>query len=145
MSRSPARGAAWRPRLLLLTVLTGGALALAGCAPPAAAPTAALQQFLANVQANEAAYAWNLLTPAAQAQTRFNAFAAAIAATHARYRVVSVRADSATGHASALVEVTAAGTHHYARLYLVEIGTAGDWQVNAPFTARGAAAIAVLQ
>ena len=120
-------------------------MGLAGCATPNAAPTAALSQFLANVQSGEAAYAWNLLTPAAEARTSFAPFAAAIAATRAQYRIVRVRADTAAGRAVAVVEVTSAGTHHYTRLYLVEVGTAGDWQVNAPFTARGAAAMALLR
>ncbi len=145
MSRSPARAAARRPRLLLLAVLAGGALGLAGCAAPAQAPTAALQQFLANIQAHEAAYAWNLLTPTAESRTSFNAFAAAITASQARYRIVRVRADTAAGRASALVEVTVAGRRRYTHLYLIEVGTAGNWQVNAPFSSRGAGAMALLQ
>ena len=127
-----------RRRLLpvLAALLLGGSL-LAACASPTAAPRAALQDFLVDVHAHSAVYAYTLLTNSAEDRTPFVPFFNWVKSSRSSFKIVSLHMVNAVD-AEATVAVSSPGAStRYVQVQMVESGNAGDWLVNAPFVTEG--------
>lgn len=125
---------------LVASVLAAGSF-LSACASTAAAPRLALEDFLVDVHAHSAVYAYTLLTNPAEAETPFIPFFNGVKATGASFRVVAIKVVN-SGDVVGTVAVSSPGAAStYVQVQMVEEGNAGDWLVNAPFTTQGAKAI----
>ncbi len=129
-----------RPLAAIAAGLVGSALLLAGCAPAAAGARAALEQFLRDVHSHQSAYAYGYLSPQAASATPFTTFHRAVLASSADFTVVSVHAHGQSRAEAVVVATGIEGTTRRFPVTMVEIGTAGDWMLAAPFTSRGSSA-----
>jgi len=133
-----------RPLTTLASLVAGGML-LSACANPAVAPRAALEEFLVDVQAHSAVYAYTQLTNPAEDDTPFLPFFNGVNSSNATFTVVHMKVVSAA-EVTGTVEVTEPGqAASYVKVQMLEEGNAGDWLVAAPFTTEGSKAIKLFQ
>jgi hypothetical protein len=132
-----------------VAVLVGAALAtgllLSACASTTQAPRVALEEFLLDVHAHSAVYAYTQLTNPAENATSFLPFFNGVEATTANFKVVGMKVVTADD-VTATVEVINSGQAvRYLKVQMLEEGNAGDWLLNAPFATEGAKALKLLQ
>jgi hypothetical protein len=133
-----------RPLAALASLLAGGLL-LSACANPTVAPRTALEEFLVDVQAHSAVYAYTQLTNPAENQTSFLPFFNGVNSTNATFKVVRMKVVSAA-EVTGTVEVMNQGqADRYVIVQMLEEGNAGDWLVADPFSSEGAKAIKLFQ
>ncbi|HVB13469.1 MAG TPA: hypothetical protein VNH38_01770 [Candidatus Dormibacteraeota bacterium] len=137
-----------RRRLFKCALGVAPALALSGmllsaCVGPSPEAGAALHQWLADVRIHSVAYAYTLLTRNAEERTRYDVFFAGVNASHATFKVMSLKVISAND-VEAVVQVKNPGGAQptTVKVQVLEEGNAGDWLVGAPFSTQGARAIA---
>jgi hypothetical protein len=118
---------------------------LSACANPTVAPRTALEQFLVDVHAHSAVYAYTQLTNPAENQTSFLPFFNGVNSTTATFKVVRMKLVSAA-EVTGTVEVMNPGhANRYVTVQMLEEGNAGDWLVADPFSSEGAKAIKLFQ
>lgn len=118
-------------------------LLLTACVGPEPAARIALNQWLSDVQAHEVAYAYTLLSRNAEARTQYDAFFNGVNASHATFRVRSMKVISANDVEASVQVANGSGTPATTvEVQILEEGNAGDWLVGAPFSTEGARAIA---
>ncbi|MGH7642739.1 MAG: hypothetical protein ACRENX_06955 [Candidatus Dormibacteria bacterium] len=116
---------------------------LSSCVGPSIAAEAALHQWLADIRIHSVAYAYTLLSTHAEEQTNYDIFFNGVNASRASFKVLSLKVISADD-VTALVRVQNPGgaPSTTVKVQVVEEGNGGDWLVAAPFSTRGARAIA---
>jgi hypothetical protein len=120
-------------------------LLLSACASTTQAPRVALEEFLLDVHAHSAVFAYTQLTNPAENVTPFQPFFNGVNSTTANFKVVSMKVVTAND-VTATVEVIKAGRAvRYLKVQMLEEGNAGDWLLNAPFATEGAKAVKLLQ
>jgi hypothetical protein len=133
-----------RPLATLAGLVAGGML-MSACANPTVAPRTALEEFLVDVQAHSAVYAYTQLTNPAENQTSFLPFFNGVNSTNATFKLVRMKVVSAAEVVGTVEVMNQGQANRYVTVQMLEEGNAGDWLLADPFSSEGAKAIKLFQ